>query len=142
MDDIKKIEDLINDYATFADTRQADAQLGLFTKNARSVVYFPAKPNEAQIIEGSDALLNGFSALKQYERTFHFIGQKKVTVEDNNKASAYVYTIAHHVKIKKDGTKVLMIMYIRYNDTLVKQGDKWFFQERVLHIDFTENRNI
>ncbi|EJE99149.1 nuclear transport factor 2 family protein [Liquorilactobacillus mali] len=142
MNDVKKIENLIDDYATFADTRNAVSQLSLFTDNAKTVVFYPEKPNEPQVIEGSRALLDGFSGLNQYEKTFHFIGQKNVSIEDDNKASAYVYTIAHHLKNDSKGHKSLMVMYIRYNDILVKKNDSWYFLERDLHIDFIENRTI
>ncbi|EJO01340.1 nuclear transport factor 2 family protein [Oenococcus oeni] len=142
MNDIKKIEDLIDGYATFADTGQADSQLALFTDDAKTVIYYPENPNNPQIIEGSKALLNGFSGLNQYEKTFHFIGQKKVTIKNDNEANAYVYTIAHHVKNEGKGEKSLMVMYIRYEDTLIKRNNNWYFKERDLHIDFIENRTI
>ncbi|EHN59092.1 nuclear transport factor 2 family protein [Oenococcus kitaharae] len=68
MNDTQEIENLIDDYATFADTRQADSQLALFTDDAKTAVYFPGKPNDPQIISGSQALLDGFSGLNQYEK--------------------------------------------------------------------------
>lgn len=116
--------------------------MALFTDDAKTAVYFPGKPNDPQIISGSQALLDGFSGLNQYEKTFHFIGQKKITIKNENEAKAYVYTIAHHIKNEGKDAKSLMVMYIRYEDTLIKKDNRWLFKERDLHIDFIENRSL
>lgn len=67
-------------------------------------------------------MLATFEALKQYEKTFHFIGQVQIALDSEKprQASAYVYTIAHHVITKENGEKSLMIAYLRYDDSFEK----------------------
>ena len=140
MNEIEQIEQTINNYATYADSREAEKQQALFTENAEITVYSP--DSEPQTIQGADSLLQGFKALEQYPHTFHLIGQKSINIIDSSNATAYVYTVAHHVIDNQDGSKSLMIMYIRYQDNLIKDNDNWLFEKRILHIDFIENRPL
>jgi len=40
----------------------------------------------------------------------------------------------------RDGQGILMLMSIRYHDTMVRAGDRWLFKERKLIIDWTDTR--
>ena len=70
----EEIQTLINNYATYADTRQTKAQFDLFTKDGSMSVYYPWNKGKAEEINTSEKMLATFEALKQYEKTFHFIG--------------------------------------------------------------------
>ena len=106
-------------------------------------VYYPWNaPDVADELDSSEKLLATFEALKQYEKTFHFIGQSSIKIaKDERSAKAYVYTIAHHVLSNEKEGKSLMIAYLRYDDEFVKAiNGEWKFSHRVLHADFIENR--
>ena len=99
----EEIHTLINNYATYADTRQTKAQFDLFTKDGSMSVYYPWNKGKAEEINTSEKMLATFEALKQYEKTVHFIGQVEIALDSEKprQASAYVYTIAHHVITKE-----------------------------------------
>jgi len=142
MTDLQLVDKCINDYATHADKRDAQAQRNLFTQDGKMVVYYPwGDPANPDVVQGDAALIQTFENLKQYQHTLHVIGQKTITLNGNS-ASAYVYTVAHHVTANDDGSRTLMVAYLRYEDTLVKQGDSWLFSERKLYADFIENRPL
>jgi len=143
MTDKEKVQQVINDYATYADTRQTQKQFELFASDGSMTVYYPWNdPDKPDLVDTPEKLMATFEALKQYEHTFHMIGQSSVTV-DGDTAEAYVYTIAHHVTANEDGTKSLMVAYLRYNDKFGKQADgSWLFTNRELHADFIENRPL
>jgi hypothetical protein len=52
------------------------------------------------------------------------------------------YTLAHHLTI--DGTKKrsLMIATLRYNDSFIKTNGEWLFSERLLYVDWIEERAL
>jgi hypothetical protein len=50
-------------------------------------------------------------------------------------------TLAHHLTV--DGTKRrLMIATLRYNDSFVKTNGEWLFSERLLYVDWIEERAL
>lgn len=140
----EEIQQLIKDYATFADTRQTQKQFELFAKDGKMSVYYPWNEGKADEIDSPDKLMATFEALKQYETTFHFVGQISVDLEEEaaKTATAYVYTIAHHVTVGEDGKKSLMIAYLRYEDDFVKVENVWKFNHRKLFADLIENRPL
>lgn len=141
MTDKEMIQQTINDYATYADTRQTQKQFDLFTKNGSMTVYYPWNdPEKPDQVNTPESMMATFEALKQYDHTFHFIGQSSINMTNPDKPTAYVYTIAHHVSTDEDGNKNLMVAYLRYNDEFEKQNGRWLFSHRELHADFIENR--
>lgn len=142
MTDKELIELTIDNYATYADTRQTQKQADLFAPDGGMTVYYPWNdPTKPELVDTQEKLIKTFEDLKQYDHTFHFIGQKDITLsDDGNHANAYVYTIAHHVLTNEKGERSLMVAYLRYNDTLRKQSGNWLFVNRDLHADFIENR--
>jgi hypothetical protein len=48
--------------------------------------------------------------------------------------------LAHHVSVRDDGQRTLMIASIRCLDGFVEQGGEWLFAERRLMVDRTETR--
>ena len=79
-----------------------------------------------------------FAALNEYQSTMHFNGQSTIEL-DGDRATGESYCIAHHL-FTKDGERKLMVAWIRYGDTFVKQGGSWLFTERQLYVDWTETR--
>lgn len=81
-----------------------------------------------------------FAALKRYEVTMHFNGESTVTL-DRDRATGDAYCIAHHV-FREGAERKIMLGYLRYLDTCVKQADRWRFAERNLYLEFSDTRTL
>ena len=49
--------------------------------------------------------------------------------------------MAHHLTVE-DGKRTLMIAALRYYDTFVKAEGAWLFAERLLYVDWIEQRAL
>jgi ketosteroid isomerase-like protein len=134
------IRELIEAYAHCADRRDAQGQMALFTPDTHFVVYMNAKdPKPSQELHSREALAPVFADLTKYAATMHFVGQSTILTLTGNKATGEAYTLAHHLTI--DGEKrQLMIAALRYYDTSVKVDGAWLFAERLLYVDWIEER--
>jgi hypothetical protein len=136
------IRELIDAYAHCADRREAEGQKALFTEDTRFLVYmngFGTDPTED--LRGREALTPVFEALKQYEVTMHFNGASTVRL-DRERATGEVYCIAHHVFSENGAARQIMLAYLRYVDTYVKQSGAWLFTERNLYLEFSDTRSL
>jgi hypothetical protein len=136
------IRELIDAYAHDADRKLAAAQAALFTDDAVVEVYMgePSKDNKpAQVLRGRKEIESGVgAALKQYATTMHFNGQSTVQI-NGDRATNESDTLAHHFWTE-DGKRMLLVMGIRYYDTIVRKDGHWRFAERKLIIDWTDRR--
>jgi hypothetical protein len=135
------IRELQDAWAHCADRRLAQQQADLFTQDGVVAIYQgsdPASSDPVATHRGKAEILDGLSILRQYDQTTHFNGQSDVHV-DGDRASGELYCLAHHLWIR-DGQRTLMVMSIRYYDTMVRAGARWLFQERKLIIDWTDTR--
>jgi hypothetical protein len=136
------IRELIEAYAHFADRRDARAQMALFTVDTHFVVYMNAKdPHPTQELYSREALSPVFAALTQYEATSHFLGQSTIFTLTHDRATGETYCLAHHVTVK-GADRRLMVASLRYIDTLVKSGGAWLFAERLLYVDWVDERPL
>jgi SnoaL-like domain len=135
------IRELIDSYARCADRRQADEQRALFTEDTQFTVYMNGAGNPAtEELQGREALIPVFDALKQYDVTMHFNGQCTIKLGEPV-ATAETYCIAHHV-FSKDGERQVFIAYLRYEDELAKEQGSWRFASRKLYVEFTDSRAL
>jgi hypothetical protein len=134
------IRELVEAYAHCADRRDAKGQISLFTRDAHFVVYMNAKdPSPSQELHSREALAPVFDDLNKYAATMHFVGQSTILALTGDKATGEAYTLAHHLTI--DGEKrQLMIAALRYYDSFVKVDSAWLFAERLLYVDWIEER--
>ena len=136
------IRELVEGYAHCADRRDAKGQMALFTPDTHFVVYMNAKdPTPSQELHSRQALTPVFEDLNKYAATMHFVGQSTILTLTNDRATGEAYTIAHHLTV--DGAKRrLMIAMLRYNDSFVKTNGEWLFAERLLYVDWIEERAL
>ena len=136
------IRELVEAYAYCADRRDAKGQMALFTPNTHFVVYMNAKdPTPSQELYSREALAPVFDDLNKYAATMHFVGQSTILTLTNDRATGEAYTLAHHLTV--DGTKRrLMIATLRYNDSFLKTNGEWLFSERLLYVDWIEERAL
>ena len=136
------IRELIEAYAHCADRRDAKGQMALFTTDSHFVVHMNAKdPKPLQELRGREALAPVFAELNKYDATTHFVGQSTTTMLEGNRAAGEAYCLAHHVTV--DGAKRrLMVASLRYLDSFVKLDGVWLFAERLLYVDWLDERPL
>jgi len=136
------IRELVEAYAHCADRRDAKGQMALFTPDTHFVVYMNAKdPTPSQELHSREALAPVFADLNQYAATTHFVGQSTITSLSADRATGEAYCLAHHVTVA-GGRRRLMVASLRYNDTLVKTDGAWLFSERLLFVDWVDERAL
>jgi len=136
------IRELVEAYAHCADRRDANGQMALFTEDTHFVVYMNAKdPKPSQELHSRAALAPVFDDLNKYAATMHFVGQSTVLSLTGDRATGEAYTLAHHLTAD-GGKRSLMIAALRYADTFVKQDGTWLFAERLLYVDWLEERAL
>jgi ketosteroid isomerase-like protein len=134
------IRELVEAYAHCADRRDAKGQMALFTTDTHFVVYMNAKdPNPSQELRSREQLAPVFADLNKYAATMHFVGQSTILTLTADRATGEAYTLAHHLTIEGE-KRQLMIAALRYYDTLVKMDGEWLFAERLLYVDWIEER--
>jgi ketosteroid isomerase-like protein len=136
------IRELIEAYAHCADRRDAKGQMSLFTPDTHFVVFMNAKdPTPAQELHSREALAPVFAELNKYDATTHFVGQSTIFTPKSDRATGEAYCLAHHVTVD-GGKRRLMVASLRYLDTFVKLDGAWLFSERLLYVDWLEERAL
>lgn len=134
------IRELVEAYAHCADRRDAKGQMALFMPETHFVVYMNAKdPKLSQELHSREALAPVFADLNKYAATMHFVGQSTILSISGNRATGEAYTLAHHLTVE-NGKRRLMIATLRYSDQFVKIDGEWLFAERLLYVDWIEER--
>jgi SnoaL-like domain len=136
------IRELVEAYAHCADRRDARTQMSLFTANTHFVVYMNAKDlTPSQELHSREALAPVFAELNKYDATTHFVGQSTIFTLTADRATGEAYCLAHHVTVS-DGKRRLMLASLRYHDTFVKVDGMWLFAERLLYVDWMDERAL
>jgi ketosteroid isomerase-like protein len=142
MADRLAIRELVDAYAHRADRRDAEGQMSLFTEDTHFVVFMNAKdPRPSQELHSRKALAPVFADLNKYDATTHFVGQSTIHILEADNASGETYCLAHHVSATSEGRR-LMVASLRYHDTFRKIEGYWFFAERLLYVDWVDERAI
>jgi SnoaL-like domain len=136
------IRELVEAYAHCADRRDAEGQMSLFTADTHFVVYMNAKdPTPSQELHSRDELAPVFADLNKYHATTHFVGQSTIFTLTSDRATGEAYCLAHHITVDS-GNRRLMLASLRYLDTFVKWDGAWLFSERILYVDWLEERAL
>ena len=136
------IRELVETYAHCADRREAKGQMSLFTADTHFVVFMNAKdPKPSMELHTREALAPVFADLNKYDATTHFVGQSTIFTLTADRATGEAYCLAHHVTV--DGARRrLMVASLRYLDTFVKIDGAWLFAERLLYVDWVDERAL
>ena len=136
------IRELIEAYAHCADRRDAKGQMALFTGDTHFVVYMAAKaPKPSLELHSREALAPVFADLNKYAATTHFVGQSTIFTLTSDRGTGEAYCLAHHVTVE-GGKRRLMVASLRYLDTFVKRDGAWLFAERLLYVDWVDERAL
>ena len=134
------IRELVEAYAHCADRRDANGQMALFTADTHFVVYMNVKDHTpSQELHSRAALAPVFADLNKYDATMHFVGQSTILSLTPDKGTGETYCLAHHLTVAGEKRR-LMIAALRYYDTFVKEDTEWLFAERLLYVDWIEDR--
>ena len=134
------IRELVEAYAHCADCRDAKGQMALFTADTHFVVYMNARdPKPSQELHTREALAPVFADLNKYAATMHFLGQSTVLTLTSDRGTGETYCMPHHLTVE-GGKRPLMIAALRYSDTFAKVDGEWLFAERLLYVDWIEER--
>jgi hypothetical protein len=136
------IRELVEAYAHCADRRDVKGQMALFTADTHFVVYMNAKgPKPSQELHSREALGPVFADLNKYAATMHFVGQSTILTLTADRGTGDAYCLAQHLTIESE-KRQLMIAALRYCDTFVKVEGGWLFAERLLYVDWIEERAL
>src|SRR6201998_4646496 len=136
------IRELVEAYAHCADRRDAQSQMALFTVDTHFVVYMNAKDSTpSQELHLRENLAPVFADLNKYDATIHFVGQSTIFTLTSDRATGEAYCVAHHLTVEGERRR-LMVAYLRYDDTFVKEAGAWLFAERLLYVDWIEERAL
>ena len=136
------IRELVEAYAHCADRRDVKGQMSLFTVDTHFVVYMNAKdPTPSQELHSREALAPVFADLNKYAATMHFLGQTTILTLTDDRGTGETYCMPHHLTIEGKNRR-LMIAALRYYDTFVKMDGTWLFAERLLYVDWLEQREL
>jgi hypothetical protein len=106
------------------------------------VVYMNAKDSTpSQELHSRGELAPVFADLNKYDSTMHFVGQSTIYTLTGDGATGEAYCLAHHHTVEGDKRR-LMVAYLRYHDTFVKADGAWLFAERLLYVDWIEERAL
>jgi len=134
------VRELVEAYAHCADRRDAKGQMSLFTADTHFVVYMNVKnPTPSQELHTREALAPVFAELNKCEATTHFVGQSTIFTLTKDRVTGETYCLAHHVTVD-GGKRRLMVASLRYLDTAVKMEGAWLFAERLLYVDWIDER--
>jgi hypothetical protein len=134
------IRELVEAYAHCADRRDAKGQMSLFTSDMHFVVYMNAKdPNPSQELRSREQLAPVFADLNKYAATMHFLGQTTILTLTSDRGTGETYCMPHHLTVNGN-KRQLMIAALRYYDTFAKVDGEWLFAERLLYVDWIEER--
>ncbi len=116
--------------------------MSLFTADTHFVVFMNAKdPKPSMELHSREALAPVFADLNKYDATTHFVGQSTIFTLAADRATGEAYCLAHHVTV--DGAMCrLMVASLRYLDTFVKIDGAWLFAERLLYVDWVDERAL
>jgi hypothetical protein len=136
------IRELVEAYAHCADRRDEIGQMSLFTEDTQFVVYMNAKDSTPSMeLHSREALAPVFADLNKYDATTHFVGQSTIFTLSADRGTGETYCLAHHVTVD-GGKRRMMLASLRYLDTFVKMDGKWLFAERLLYVDWVEERSL
>jgi hypothetical protein len=116
--------------------------MSLFTEDTHFVVYMNAKaPTPSMDLHSRGALASIFADLNKYDATTHFVGQSTIFTLSADRGTGETYCLAHHVAVE-GGKRCIMRASLRYLDTFVKEEGAWLFAERLLYVDWLEERAL
>lgn len=135
--DWRAITRAIARYGRFADQRRTADMADLFVEDGRLLMYRPRADTPAESPQGREQLIAAFESLSAFVATSHVLAPSDVEI-DGDTARAHTYCMSHHISETAEG-RTRFTLADRYDDALVRVGERWLFQERRKYTDWTES---
>lgn len=124
LSDRLELKELVDKFSNYADTKENDKQVALFTKDA--VIEIELGGKIVFTLHGRDEIKKTFSnSMEDNKIVFHMNGQQTVEI-DGDKAKGIAYS---YVTVGKD-EKHLQHEGVRYHDEFQKIDGKWYISHR------------
>jgi ketosteroid isomerase-like protein len=147
MDDHEALRVLVAAYAHAADRREPAALAALFTDDGLLAIHDgdPGSPDGRATVptrerRGRAEIETAITGLARYDVTTHMLGQHTADI-DGDHATGETYCMAHHLTTTDVGRHD-HVLSIRYLDRFRKIDGAWYFEERRLVIDWTDEREL
>lgn len=135
------LHDLATAYARGVDGRDYELLRSIFTREARLAMVGREPGAEPSMdVRGRKNVVDAMRGIERYPVTTHFVGRQHVEI-DGQSASGETYCIAYHLH-EADGQTLNYVMSIRYQDRYAVEDGRWKFAERVLIVDWTDDRPL
>lgn len=131
---------LVDAWAHCADRRLAEQQSNLFTPDG-TILNYEGDPNTRpphSTIKGRAAIRSALAVLNTFTVTLHMNGQSDVVIQGDH-AIGETYCLVHQF-IEEKGQRKCQTLGIRYYDQFLLEGNRWYFAERKLVIDWSDSR--
>jgi ketosteroid isomerase-like protein len=134
------LRELVEAYAHNVDRLDPEAVAALFSPDGVLKIYEgdPATVEPDRVRTGQREIATALAGLSRYEVTTHFLGQQSVQI-DGDMATGETYCMAHHITAT-DGERLDKVLSIRYLDRFRRIDARWRIEERVLVVDWRDER--
>jgi len=136
------LRELVEAYAHNVDRLDPEAVAALFCENGVLKIYEgdPEHVEPARVRSGPGEIAAALAGLSRYAVTTHFLGQQSVQLAGDT-ATGETYCMAHHIT-DADGERRDKVLSIRYLDRFRRVSSRWRIEERVLVVDWTDERAL
>ncbi|WP_207949871.1 nuclear transport factor 2 family protein [Nocardioides ochotonae] len=138
------LSDLVHRYAALGDQRRPGALAALFTPTGELVIPTPPDRLDAhRVLAGPRKIGEHLAVLEELSLTVHQIVGEVYDVPTSaapgppSTATGRVACIANHLTGERN-----LVWHLHYDDRYVREGERWLFARRELHIDFIETRQV
>jgi ketosteroid isomerase-like protein len=134
------LRELVEAYAHNVDRLDPEAVAALFSDDGVLKIYEgdPEQVEPARVRTGPREIATALAGLSRYEVTTHFLGQQSVQI-DGDTATGETYCMAHHIT-HAYGERRDKVLSIRYLDRFRRIDARWCIEERVLVVDWSDER--
>jgi ketosteroid isomerase-like protein len=134
------LRELVEAYAHNVDRLDPDAVAALFCEDGVLAIYEgnPDRVEPQRVRSGRREIADALAGLSRYAVTTHFLGQQSVQL-DGDVATGETYCMAHHIT-DVDGERRDKVLSIRYLDRFRRVDARWRIDERVLIVDWADER--
>lgn len=128
IEDKMAIKEVVDIFSNLADTKEIDKQVLLFTEDGIVESFSNGQPSSQ--LKGREQLEQAFSGfLSNFQVVYHQNGQQTIDelTENTAKTTSYCRVI---LVGEQEGKQMKTTLYTIYNDSFVKQDDKWLIAHR------------
>src|SRR5574344_1376681 len=128
LNDEQQIRDMVNEFANFADVKDAKSQGELFLPDGKLEFQMGLNGKLQQIV-GREALTKAFAAtMNPCKAVYHINGQHVIHIT-GEKATGIAYCQATLVS-ERNGKDMVTVNSVRYTDQYEKRNGKWYIALR------------